>query len=1107
MRPRRLVISGFTCFRQEVTIDFTPLDLFAITGVTGAGKTSILDAMTYALYGKVFRVEREFRSIMSLGVKEMRVHFEFSVGPAVYRVTRVGFAANRASQVSLERALGNGDWEPLVGKGAREAEAKVTELLGLDFEGFTKAVLLPQNAFFRFLQGDPSERRNILEALLELGIYERIQQRANQVAQDRRREVELLEQQLVREYAGVTADRVEELETAARSAEDRVRGLRAAREAAAEALAIARQVTQARQRVRDLVGQQTDLAAACNELDRQVRAAHETVATLDASLVQLDRELARVAYDDTRHLLLGGIEPQAVRRGEIVKRLADLEGTAVTRATTLETARTQLADRQRDLAGAQSTLAERHEALATAEAQTRTLEARYGTPADIAVARETERQWHDDQAAVAAVAVEIADLEARQVELDARIKHCRTATADADGALALTQTTKTDAEQRASELRDLEVRVAAVQRQFDDTTREVAKAGTALAKKRKDVTAAENAATEARRRAERARETLAVAETALTDLRNENTAYVIRTHLHVGEPCPVCEVPVKQVPTLQTEHSLTEAEEEVGRAKELLRTEEEAAHQAAQTLTRAATELCNIETAAADSESGAERLRQELARLLPSGVSHVDQLAALKKEAEKAVATAERNLAQATDVVTRATKALAGAEGERRGLPDLASKRATHTTIEARCAGAAEAVKRICGIQPSDEAAAALSAIAARLAEAVSAKVWAAEAVPPAGEAVHKLELECERLAQQVSAEEWMAAQAVEEQQRLTEECQTIEAALVAATIALEGDILGTIRAEVRLLQQAKIARETLLDKQAALVVDRAHVQEEVATLQGQRVAREQQRSAVAAAGQKAQEEVERLWTRLLVAAETGGWAGRQKAVTTETEEAWLEGIASETQTAYDDAVASHTKLNAEAVALAAKLTRATEVRVRHAEAQREAHIAGELGQLLMANRFRSYLLEEAIRTLGEDGSRHLRELSGGRYSFHTEGADFLIVDGWNADERRSVKTLSGGETFLASLALALGLAEGLPALGPGEHGHQRLESLFIDEGFGTLDPDETLDIVTQALENLRTNDRIVGIVTHLPQLAERLPAQIRVVKSQLGSHIEVTSE
>src|SRR5713101_5845257 len=127
MRPRKLVVRGFTCFRDEVTIDFTPLDLFAITGPTGAGKTSVLDAITLALYGRVYRIEG-VRSVISLGAKEMRVHFEFSVGAAVYRVTRVGFAGTRASQVGLDRALGNGEWDALA-KGAREAEAKIVALL------------------------------------------------------------------------------------------------------------------------------------------------------------------------------------------------------------------------------------------------------------------------------------------------------------------------------------------------------------------------------------------------------------------------------------------------------------------------------------------------------------------------------------------------------------------------------------------------------------------------------------------------------------------------------------------------------------------------------------------------------------------------------------------------------------------------------------------------------------------------------------------------------------------------------------------------------------------------------------------------------------------
>jgi len=113
----------------------------------------------------------------------------------------------------------------------------------------------------------------------------------------------------------------------------------------------------------------------------------------------------------------------------------------------------------------------------------------------------------------------------------------------------------------------------------------------------------------------------------------------------------------------------------------------------------------------------------------------------------------------------------------------------------------------------------------------------------------------------------------------------------------------------------------------------------------------------------------------------------------------------------------------------------------------------------------------------------------------------------WNADEVRSVRTLSGGETFLASLALGLGLAEGLPKLSLGEHDRQQLESLFIDEGFGTLDTDETLGSVAQALENLQSGNRLVGIVTHVKGLADRLPAQIRVVKTQTGSHLEAPAE
>ena len=110
------------------------------------------------------------------------------------------------------------------------------------------------------------------------------------------------------------------------------------------------------------------------------------------------------------------------------------------------------------------------------------------------------------------------------------------------------------------------------------------------------------------------------------------------------------------------------------------------------------------------------------------------------------------------------------------------------------------------------------------------------------------------------------------------------------------------------------------------------------------------------------------------------------------------------------------------------------------------------------------------------------------------EDRDILVVDNWNAGETRDVRSLSGGETFLASLSLALAMVEYLSQGSP-------LESLFIDEGFGTLDP-ETLEAVTLTLESLHEKGRLVGVITHVQELAERLPMQVRIEKGQGVSRI-----
>jgi len=157
-----------------------------------------------------------------------------------------------------------------------------------------------------------------------------------------------------------------------------------------------------------------------------------------------------------------------------------------------------------------------------------------------------------------------------------------------------------------------------------------------------------------------------------------------------------------------------------------------------------------------------------------------------------------------------------------------------------------------------------------------------------------------------------------------------------------------------------------------------------------------------------------------------------------------------------------------------------------------------------------TYVLAAWLEQIAEAASVRLGAMTEGRYRLaHTDegtdgrrraGLNLTVIDGWTGRERHP-STLSGGETFMASLALALGLADVVTA----EAGGNRLETLFVDEGFGTLD-EGTLEEVLDVLDRLREGGRVVGIVSHVPELRQRVPAQLHVAKGRAGSHVrEVT--
>lgn len=165
------------------------------------------------------------------------------------------------------------------------------------------------------------------------------------------------------------------------------------------------------------------------------------------------------------------------------------------------------------------------------------------------------------------------------------------------------------------------------------------------------------------------------------------------------------------------------------------------------------------------------------------------------------------------------------------------------------------------------------------------------------------------------------------------------------------------------------------------------------------------------------------------------------------------------------------------------------------------AETAGRLGQQLGAKYFEQWLLNQALAQLVADASVRLRALSSDAYSLEIDGSGaFQVVDHRHADELRSARTLSGGETFLASLSLALSLADHVAQLATGTSA--RLDALFLDEGFGTLDHD-TLDVVAAALEELGSQGRMVGLITHVRELAERMPVRFEVRRTGETSTVE----
>ena len=348
MRPEKLVLKGFGAFRQYTEIDFSGVELFALVGATGSGKTTVLDGICFALYGSVPRHgRRDVAPVVTQGLIESVVSLAFSVGDDHYQVARHVRKDSKTGTATTDEATLEKAGEVLA-TGADAVTSAVVALLGLDFEQFTTCVLLPQGEFQRFLHDKPANRQNLLSALLDLGVYERIGQRATERRERAGGQLATIDQRLValgtigdldEELAAGTAAALTTLLSEVEKAEPELESLRAAGRAAETEVERTRNWRKvlatlsppedldsiAGERL-ELVEKAADIDAARTEIVGRVTAAEKALADLPTSRHLAQWTTTWTELQDTEEQMLGAktavVEARALLAGAVSAHLA-----------------------------------------------------------------------------------------------------------------------------------------------------------------------------------------------------------------------------------------------------------------------------------------------------------------------------------------------------------------------------------------------------------------------------------------------------------------------------------------------------------------------------------------------------------------------------------------------------------------------------------------------------------------------------------------------------------------------------------------------------------------------------------------------------------------
>ncbi|MFF2810833.1 AAA family ATPase [Streptomyces sp. NPDC058000] len=1036
MRLHRLTVTAFGPFAGSHTVDFDRLTrdgLFLLHGPTGAGKTSVLDAVCFALYGSVPGARQSgqaLRSDLADPSLPTEIVLELTVAGRRLEITRLPEQPRpkkRGTGTTKEKAQSRlrefapapdgaptaGEWRAL-SRSHQEIGEEIGQLLGMSKEQFCQVVLLPQGDFARFLRADAEARARLLGRLfdtrrfaaLEDQLTTRRKAAADRVAAGDERLLALAHR--IAQAAGDTPDLTDPSvpAPAARAAVPAQAG------PAGRGGRTARGTAPARTADGDAGTAPGEPGFADAVLTRAA------VARVGARERLEGARVAVAAAEAAEHTAAGRLE-EARERDRLQRRHAD----ARHRADRLATAADER-DRIRARLARAGTAAEVAPALALRDAAWHELtaaqdaERRHRAPLPSALAdaggdqlAAEERELRATLGSLAAARRaerRAADLTRERADLD------REARADEQTLLDATEwLADWDAARRAHQRRIDEAQEAAQRAEHLAAQREPATERLAAARHR-DRRTGELA--EAERRVLAAREHAATAREHWLDLKDRRLrgiAAELAANLTDGQACAVCGSTRHPDPARAGAGHVDRAAEEAAqadhRSAEDARQHTEDRRQAVKEALAAATAAAG-DTPTAELAEQVERLTQEAARAHTAGA----QLHA----AREALARAEREYERRRDDQQQAERRAAARTSHREALDrERAALDAELTEARADCASVADRAARLerqaTLLAAAAEAARTAATCAERLKETdarLSDAAYRAGFATPQ-DAADALLPDTERQALQQRHDDWQA-----------------EAAAVAAELD---------RPELRAAAALPAA-----DPDTA-------------------------RTAHQAAA-----------TRLRTATATLA-AARERC-------------------------AALDRLSADAAADARELA---PLRAAYDRIARLATLtAGTSAENERRMRLESYVLAARLEQVAAAASARLHRMSAGRYTLvHSDeragsarrsGLGLHVIDAWTGQERDTA-SLSGGETFFASLALALGLADVVTD----EAGGTRLDTLFIDEGFGSLD-EQTLDEVLDVLDGLRERDRSVGLVSHVADLKTRIPAQLEILKDRAGSSV-----